>query len=214
MAIRRRSIAPPARMAPALPILRATTMPIRRRWFQVVLTLDRVGTSSALAGTNHLDIAVSQTRRPHRRLDNLPLAGAEQRHGGHPGPWLRRRILPGRLSTHRRRCPRHLPDHQRVRAVRCRFLRRADLRHLQAGAGFRSMCRQCGAVQRGRSKCSCTGVHRVAGGLLGGAHAGAHGGTEYLLSSDAVFYNSGTSDTIWLWAVSNTKAIDHAPGPP
>jgi hypothetical protein len=30
----------------------------------VVLTLDRVGTTSALAGTNHLDIAVSQTPSP------------------------------------------------------------------------------------------------------------------------------------------------------
>ena len=35
-----------------------------RRWFQVVLTLDRVGTSSALSGNNHLDIAVSQTADP------------------------------------------------------------------------------------------------------------------------------------------------------
>ena len=35
-----------------------------QRWFQVVLTLDRVGTLSSLAGTNHLDIAVSQTADP------------------------------------------------------------------------------------------------------------------------------------------------------
>jgi hypothetical protein len=35
-----------------------------QRWFLVVLTLDRVGTSSALAGSNHLDIAVSTTASP------------------------------------------------------------------------------------------------------------------------------------------------------
>ena len=35
-----------------------------QRWFQVVLTLDRVGTTSELSGTNHLDIAVSQTANP------------------------------------------------------------------------------------------------------------------------------------------------------
>src|SRR5260370_2968744 len=38
--------------------------PDTQRWFVVVLTLDRVGTSSALAGTNHLDIAVSNTPSP------------------------------------------------------------------------------------------------------------------------------------------------------
>jgi hypothetical protein len=35
-----------------------------QRWFIVVLTLDRVGTKSALAGPNHLDIAVSTTSSP------------------------------------------------------------------------------------------------------------------------------------------------------
>jgi len=35
-----------------------------QRWFQIVLTLDRVGTKSTLAGTNHIDIAVSQTSSP------------------------------------------------------------------------------------------------------------------------------------------------------
>jgi len=45
----------------------------------------------------------------------------------------------------------------------------------------------------------------------GGQYAGARGGTEYLLSSDAVFYDSGTSNTLWLWAVSNTRLIDSAP---
>ena len=45
----------------------------------------------------------------------------------------------------------------------------------------------------------------------GGQYAGARGGTEYLLSSDAVFYDSGTSNTVWLWAVSNTRLIDSAP---
>ncbi|HET7330254.1 MAG TPA: hypothetical protein VFJ26_05600, partial [Dyella sp.] len=45
----------------------------------------------------------------------------------------------------------------------------------------------------------------------GGQYATAHGGTEYLLSSDAVFYDSGTSNTIWLWSVSNTQAIDSMP---
>jgi hypothetical protein len=35
-----------------------------QRWFLVILTLDRVGTTRFLTGTNHLDIAVSQTPSP------------------------------------------------------------------------------------------------------------------------------------------------------
>jgi hypothetical protein len=35
-----------------------------QRWFHVVITFDRVGTTSALAGPNHLDLAVSQTSSP------------------------------------------------------------------------------------------------------------------------------------------------------
>src|SRR5260370_41511967 len=38
--------------------------PDTQRWFVVVLTLDRVGTTSSFAGTNHLDIAVSTTSSP------------------------------------------------------------------------------------------------------------------------------------------------------
>src|SRR6266542_2651984 len=35
-----------------------------QRWFHVVLTLDRVGTTGALSGKNHLDVAVSNTSNP------------------------------------------------------------------------------------------------------------------------------------------------------
>jgi len=35
-----------------------------QRWFHVVLTLDRVGTTSAFSGTNHLDLAVSNSSDP------------------------------------------------------------------------------------------------------------------------------------------------------
>jgi hypothetical protein len=38
--------------------------PDTQRWFHLALTLDRVGTKSRLAGTNHLDVAVSTTSSP------------------------------------------------------------------------------------------------------------------------------------------------------
>ena len=38
--------------------------PDTQRWYHVVLTLDRVGTTSAFSGKNHLDLAVSNTGDP------------------------------------------------------------------------------------------------------------------------------------------------------
>lgn len=38
--------------------------PSVQRWFHLVLTIDRVGTTSAESGKNHLDLAVSQTANP------------------------------------------------------------------------------------------------------------------------------------------------------
>lgn len=35
-----------------------------QRWFHIVLTLDRVGATASLAGTNHLDLAVSNAADP------------------------------------------------------------------------------------------------------------------------------------------------------
>jgi hypothetical protein len=37
---------------------------------------------------------------------------------------------------------------------------------------------------------------------------GHRGGTEYFLSSDAVFFDSGQSDHIWLWSLTNTASLD------
>jgi hypothetical protein len=44
-----------------------------------------------------------------------------------------------------------------------------------------------------------------------GVFAGAHGGTEYFLSSDAVCTFSGTSSDIVLWSVSNTSSLNSTP---
>src|SRR5260370_11066047 len=68
--------------------------PDTQRWFVVVLTLDRVGTTSALAGTNHLDIAVSNTPSPlgtftifHLPVQNDGTQGTPN-HGCTGGPCL------------------------------------------------------------------------------------------------------------------------------
>jgi hypothetical protein len=182
-----------------------------RRWFHVVLTLDRVGTSSALSGTNHLDIAVSQSADP-------------------TGAWTVYRLPVQNNGTEG--TPDHgcaggfcLGDYPHIGAdANAIFLTTNEFALF--GPGFHGA--QIYAISKRALVAGDPSPNVVlfnAGDpsvpapaftvwpaiSSGGQYAGAHGGTEYLLSSDAVFYEEGTSNTVWLWAVSNTSAIDSAP---
>jgi hypothetical protein len=181
------------------------------RWFQIVLTLDRVGSSSALAGTNHLDIAVSQTSNPtgawniyHLPVQNNGTQGTPD-HGCAGGFCL--------------------GDYPHIGAdANAIFLTTNEFALF--GSGFYGA--QIYVISKWAlvSGAASPNVVLFNGGdpsipapaftvwpaiSSGGQHEGARGGTEYLLSSDAVFYNSGTSTTLWLWSVSNTRLIDRAP---
>jgi hypothetical protein len=182
-----------------------------QRWFQVVLTLDRVGTTSALAGTNHLDIAVSQTSNPtgawtiyHLPVQNNGTQGTPD-HGCSDGFCL--------------------GDYPHIGAdAHAIFLTTNEFSLF--GPGFYGAQIYAISKQALAAGAASPNVVLFNGGdpnipapaftvwpaiSSGGQYAGAHGGTEYLLSSDAVFYDSGTSNTLWLWSVSNTQAIDTAP---
>lgn len=181
-----------------------------QRWFQVVLTLDRIGTTSALAGTNHLDIAVSQTANPtgawtiyHLPVQNNGADGTPD-HGCTGGFCL--------------------GDYPHIGAdANAIFLTTNEFALF--GSGFYGA--QIYAISK-RALVADTAVNVVLfnGGdpsipapaftvwpaiSSGGQYVATNGGTEYLLSSDAVFYDSGTSNTLWLWTVSNTQAIDTMP---
>jgi hypothetical protein len=61
------------------------------RWYMVVLTLDRVGTTSALSHVNHLDLAVSQTSDPTGtwNIYKIDVTNDGTNTGGaNPGPYL------------------------------------------------------------------------------------------------------------------------------
>jgi len=182
-----------------------------RRWFQVALTLDRIGTTSSLAGTNHLDIAVSQTADP-------------------TGAWNIYRLPVQNNGT--QGTPDHgcaggfcLGDYPHIGAdAHAIFLTTNEFALFEDGfygAQIYAISKQALA-----SGATSPNVVLFNGGdpsipapaftvwpaiSSGGQYAGKQGGTEYLLSSDAVFFDSGTSNTIWLWSVSNTQAIDTAP---
>ncbi len=182
-----------------------------QRWFQIVLTLDRVGSSSSLAGTNHLDIAVSQTADP-------------------TGAWTIYRLPVQNNGT--QGTPDHgcaggfcLGDYPHIGAdANAIFLTTNEFALF--GSGFYGAQIYAISKQALVSGATSPNVVLFNGGdpsipapaftvwpaiSSGGQYAGARGGTEYLLSSDAVFYDSGTSNTLWLWAVSNTRLIDSAP---
>jgi hypothetical protein len=182
-----------------------------QRWFQIVLTFDRVGTSSALAGPNHIDIAVSQTADP-------------------TGTWNVYHLPVQNNGT------QGTPDHMCAGGF-CL----GDYPHIGADANIVAITTNEFAVFGPGfygAQIYAISKHALATGLPspnvvlwnGGdpsipapaftvwpavspssQYDGAHGGTEYFLSSDAVFFDSGTSTEIWQWAVSNTSAIDVAP---
>ncbi|MGN2252468.1 hypothetical protein ACFWZ4_03770 [Frateuria sp. GZRe12] len=182
-----------------------------RRWFHVVLTLDRVGTTSALSGTNHLDIAVSQTADPTGAWTVYQLPVQNNGTDGTPDHGCTDGFCLG--------------DYPHIGAdANAIFLTTNEFSLF--GPGFYGA--QIYAISKRALVAGDPSPNVVlfnAGDpsvpapaftvwpaiSTGGQYAGAHGGTEYLLSSDAVFYDEGTSNTIWLWSVSHTGAIDSAP---
>jgi hypothetical protein len=178
-----------------------------QRWFHVVLTLDRVGTSSSLSGTNHLDIAVSRTPSPL-------------------GPWSVYSIPvqnDGTQGTPNHNCNGPcLGDYPHIGADANGFFITTNEFSL-FGPGF------FGAQIYGLSKQElASGAASVNGELIntgdpsipfpgftvwpaiasGGIYDTANGGTENFLSSLAVFTNNGTSNQILLWQVSNTTSLN------
>jgi len=182
-----------------------------QRWFQIVLTLDRVGTTSALAGTNHLDIAVSQTANPTGAWNIYQLPVQNNGTQGTPDHGCAGGFCLG--------------DYPHIGAdAHAIFLTTNEFAVF--GGGFYGAQIYAISKQALASGAASPNVVLFNGGdpsipapaftvwpaiSSGGQYAGAHGGTEYLLSSDAVFNASGTSTTLWLWSVSNTQAIDAMP---
>ncbi|NUS37402.1 MAG: hypothetical protein HOQ02_00045 [Lysobacter sp.] len=186
-----------------------------QRWFLVVLTLDHVGTTSALSGTNHLDIAVSSGASPL-------------------GSWTVYRLPvqnDGSDSTPNHHCPGGpcLGDYPHIGADANGIYLTTNEFPLFAD-GF------TGAQVIALSKASLVsggpatyvqfntadpaylrdlGTDGLAPGFTvwpatspAGNYATTRNGTEYLLSSDAVFTSSGSDNRIRVWALTGTASLD------
>lgn len=176
------------------------------RFFLVVLTLDRRGTTSALAGTNHLDIAVSNTGDPTGTwtIYNLPV-----QNNGTDGTPNHGCIGGFCLGDY----PHIGSDANGIYLTTNEF----DL----FGPGFDGA--QIYAISKA-ALAAGTANSYVLFDTLGagpdgagftvwpaqsaGNYESAHRGTEYFLSSRAVFSDDGTSDSILQWTMSNTASLD------
>ena len=181
-----------------------------QRWFQIAAVLDRVGTTSGLAGPNHIDIAVSATANPlgawniyHLPVQNNGTQGTPNHHcsGGF--------------------C---FGDYPHIGAdANAIFITTNEFELF--GPGFNGA--QIYALSKRQMAAGAANVNAVLFNTgdpnipfpgftvwpaisAPGSHSSAHGGTEYLLSSLAVFTDDGTSNQLVMWAVSNTKSIDSA----
>jgi hypothetical protein len=179
------------------------------RFINVVLTLDRVSlTNHALAGPNHLDIAVSDTGDP-------------------TGTWTIFKLPVQNDGT------QGTPNHN------CNGPCLGDYPHIGADAnGIYLTTNEFSLFNPGFFGAQVYGIGDSlltsgSGGsvvlfdTLGAGPDGAgftvwpaqtpgnqfdtdNGGTEFFLSSDAVFSNTGTSTTILQWTMSNTSSLNSA----
>jgi hypothetical protein len=181
------------------------------RFVHVVLTLDHVGLTASLSGNNHLDIAVSDTGNPTGTwtIYKLPV----QNNGTDGTP------------NHNCNSGFCLGDYPHIGAdANGIYLTTNEFAF--SGPGFYGA--QIYAI--GNNVLTGFGGGAVLFNTLGAGPDGAgftvwpaqtpgnqfnldNGGSEFFLSSNAVFSNFGTSTTILLWTMSNTSSLSSTPSP-
>ncbi len=194
-----------------------------QRWFHVVLTLDRANIfTQNLSGANHLDIAVSVTADPTGdwNIYSLPV-----QNDGTQG-------TPDHHCTLGRN-PAHGPclgDYPHIGADANGFYITTNEFNL-VSPGFRGA--QIYALSKGQLAAGAPAVNVVQfdtadtslgvqldgtpgftvwpATSTGNQFEGSHGGTEYFLSSEAVFQDEGVDNRLRLWAVSNTNSLNTLP---
>lgn len=196
-----------------------------QRWFHVVLTLDRTAdpTSQALAGTNHLDIAVSQTSSPLGAWNVYQIPVQDDGTQGTPD----HHCTLGRNPAHGP-CLGDYPhigaDENGIYLTTNEFnfvspgfhgsqIYALSKAQLAAGSPFVNL------VQFDTADPALANVQLDGNPgftvwpaiSTGNQFEGSHGGTEYFLSSEAVFQNSGVDQRLRLWSVSNTSSLNGTP---
>ena len=179
-----------------------------QRWFHIALTLDRVGTTSALNGKNHLDIAVTATPSPlgpwniyHLPVQNDGTDGTPNHHCRMGPAWATIPILAPTRTAYSLRltnlpCPGPDFSGHKFTGYPSRRWPRAP-----------PVCR-VSILNTGDPSIPFPGFTVWPASSSDGVYDGTHGGTEFFLSSLAVFSSNGTANQILLWSVSNTSSLN------
>jgi hypothetical protein len=188
-----------------------------QRWFHVVLTLDRAAiTTQSLNGNNHLDIAVSATADPTGAWNIYSLPVQDDGTQGTP--------------NHHCAMGPCLGDYPHIGADANGFYVTTNEFSL-FGPGFTGA--QIYAFSKAQLASGASLVNVVQfdtsdtslGVQLDGTPGftvwpalstgnefeGSQGGTEYFLSSEAVFQDSGVDSRLRVWSVSNTSSLNNMP---
>ncbi len=180
------------------------------RFFHVVLTLDRRSPlAQTLSGNNHLDIAVSDTGNP---LGTWTIYSLPVQNNGTQG-------------TPNHGCPSGfcLGDYPHIGADATGFYMTTNefdvfINGFFEGAQIYAVSKR--ALANGTASAVFlfnTGEQTMPDGVPGftvwpaqspGQNSIANGGTEYFLSSDAVFF--GSSNRIAVWSITNSRSLDTA----
>ncbi len=177
-----------------------------RRFIHVALVLDHVGLTANLSGSNHEDIAVSDTGNP---LGSWTIYRLPVQNNGTQG-----------TPNHHCNSGFCLGDYPHIGAdANSIFLTTNEFAF--SGPGFYSA--QIYAIGNSVLTGGTGGVvlfNTLGAGPDGGAFTvwpaqtpggqfdNDHGGTEFSSDSDAVFSNDGTSNTILLWKMQNTASLN------
>ena len=179
------------------------------RFIHVVLTLDRVSlTNPNLNGNNHLDIAVSDTGNPTGSWTIYKLPVQNNGTQGTPNHMCNNGFCLGDY-------PHIGADANGIYLTTNEFAvfgsgfygaQVYGIGHnlLTGGTGSVVLFDTLGAGPDG------AGFTVWPAQTPGSQFHGAHGGTEYFLSSRAVFSNDGTSTSILMWQMTNTSSLNTA----
>lgn len=193
-----------------------------QRWFHVVLTLDRANPlTQGLSGANHLDIAVSNTSSPLGTWTVYHLPVQNDGTQGTPDHGCVQRVTGGVLV--------HGPclgDYPHIGADRNGFYVTTNEFDLASPGRFHGS--QVYALSKSGLESGAplaaqlfnTAADHAADGnpgftvwpaqTPGDQYDISAGGTEYFLSSDAVFSTDGKSNQILQWTLSNTSSLASA----
>jgi hypothetical protein len=179
-----------------------------QRWFHVALTLDHVGTTTSLNGNNHLDIAVSMTADPtgawtiyHVPVQNNGTQGTPDHHCNNGF------------------C---LGDYPHIGADASGFYITTNEFALFGpgffyGAQIYALSKHALASLAASVPVVLIDTIDLAPGFtvwpaqsVGTNYDSDNGGTEFLLSSLAVFFDSGESNQLLVWSLTNTNSLDTA----